>query len=80
MNWLIGNNSDYLLEVIIGKQNEGAFWDTGNVLYLAMDDYMNMYIYKSLSRGTLKSVHFTTCMFYLNKKFKKYRIVTLSSG
>lgn len=31
-------NSDYLLKVIIGRENEGAFWDTGNVLYLAKDD------------------------------------------
>lgn len=33
-----GKNSDYILEFIIGRENEGAFWDTGNVLYLAKDD------------------------------------------
>lgn len=36
-------NSDYLSEVMIGKENEGAFWDTGNVPYLTVDGgYMSV--------------------------------------
>lgn len=58
---------------MIWRENEEAFWDTGNILYLAIGgDYMRIYMYKSLPRGTLKIkiVHFTTRMLYFNAKNK----------
>lgn len=56
---------------MIWRENEGDFWDTGNILYLVMrGDYMNICIYKSLPRCILKIAHFTIGMLYFNAKNK----------
>lgn len=69
---VIGNNSDYLLGVMIWRENEGDFWNSGNILYLAMGgDYMNIYVYKSLPRRILKIAHFTIGMLYFNAENKE---------
>lgn len=58
--------------VSTGQRHKWIFWGLDNVLFVFLGLGANgMYICESLSSCNLTFVHFSVCILYLDKKFKK---------